>query len=481
MDEPTGPGFSFEATAHGEHSVQAAQQDRFDNTRASYTGAFFPRAHDLVITGGSFTSITNISHPEPTIPPDFRMISLGDLDLRREIRLESTSGMVHRSRVVSVRRVYSARIHGYRTPMTVAMYQGRNSEKEWGHNIMQHSHFRHPNLVQLFGTVKSPGLHAAIYIDELIPAPQVVWEAVSKGPMFPTYLWACMDVDEYLQAVSGTNLDSEIVASMSLSGYHEICREWQATVILTFGHKNVTVGTIHQVTQHGTGIGDYPEIASCNVGDLKYEEWHTARQLEGFKMVSGWTRVENVASWPITSRCSSSQASQNWLTQANYVFDRLKIESTFEDYAMIEMVCYILDKDPGFEREIPPGYLFLCPVTDLQSDKPGQSQSLDDAAYWSLDPMGANRMSAEEAEAAGFPRLCCTVAVEVCNWDDTVYIGLRTFHTGKGFDPSSQDLARHLGYQLYEVSSIIDSDNLFAHGVEETDAADQNEEVFMSD
>ncbi|KAJ7760757.1 hypothetical protein B0H14DRAFT_3511064 [Mycena olivaceomarginata] len=40
--------------------------------------------------------------------------------------------------------------------------------------------------------------------------------------------------------------------------------------------------------------------------------------------------------------------------------------------------------------------------------------------------------------------------------DTNVYAGLRRFHQGKGFDPESQDVARHLGYPLYEFTSEVD-------------------------
>ncbi|KAF7364437.1 hypothetical protein MSAN_01104800 [Mycena sanguinolenta] len=36
-------------------------------------------------------------------------------------------------------------------------------------------------------------------------------------------------------------------------------------------------------------------------------------------------------------------------------------------------------------------------------------------------------------------------------WEDTVYAGLCKFDECKGFDPESQDIARELGYPLYEV------------------------------
>ncbi|KAJ7340679.1 hypothetical protein DFH08DRAFT_243751 [Mycena albidolilacea] len=39
------------------------------------------------------------------------------------------------------------------------------------------------------------------------------------------------------------------------------------------------------------------------------------------------------------------------------------------------------------------------------------------------------------------------------SWDVTVYDELREFHQGKGFDPDSQDVVRHLRYPLYQLSN----------------------------
>jgi hypothetical protein len=37
------------------------------------------------------------------------------------------------------------------------------------------------------------------------------------------------------------------------------------------------------------------------------------------------------------------------------------------------------------------------------------------------------------------------------SWSASHYEGLRQFHQGKGFVADSQDVARHLGYPLYDV------------------------------
>ncbi|KAJ6512461.1 hypothetical protein C8R45DRAFT_777163, partial [Mycena sanguinolenta] len=72
--------------------------------------------------------------------------------------------------------------------------------------------------------------------------------------------------------------------------------------------------------------------------------------------------------------------------------------------------------------------------------------------YWSLDPTGAERLTPEDTVNLGFPSFRLSTEVEGSSWDASVYAGLRRLHTAKGFDPDSQDLAGHLGYELYQSS-----------------------------
>lgn len=111
---------------------------------------------------------------------------------------------------------------------------------------------------------------------------------------------------------------------------------------------------------------------------------------------------------------------------------------------------------------IPPGYLFLCPLQNLQLDDSSSYQNPDFPAYWSLDPLGTEHLSAEEAEEFGFPSLEFTMEVWGQSWDESVYTGLRQFHQRKGYDPYSQDLAKELGYQLFQV--LPELEGAFAHG-----------------
>ncbi|KAJ7664167.1 hypothetical protein B0H17DRAFT_952236, partial [Mycena rosella] len=110
----------------------------------------------------------------------------------------------------------------------------------------------------------------------------------------------------------------------------------------------------------------------------------------------------------------------------------------------------------------PAGYLFLCPCEELQSNEPNRYKHPDCPAYWSLDPSGAPHLNTEEAENLGFPSIELTMSVRLNAWDARVYEGLRQFHEGKGFDPYSQEIARHLEYPLFQVSERLEAS--FAHG-----------------
>jgi hypothetical protein len=73
-----------------------------------------------------------------------------------------------------------------------------------------------------------------------------------------------------------------------------------------------------------------------------------------------------------------------------------------------------------------------------------------------------DRLSPEEATRLGFPDFRRVTKVDGHYWDATIYEELRQFHEAKGFDPYSQDIVRHLGDALYQLSSEVDP--LFAHG-----------------
>jgi hypothetical protein len=128
------------------------------------------------------------------------MIPLGDIDLRKEIKLNYETGVVNEQyERPRVRRIYSARIEGRNSNVTVAMYQGNGAEEvgyilllydtsgellqEWRRDIAKYMTVRqvlashslhtsllndtlsHPNIIQIRGAASSGNIHATLFHD----------------------------------------------------------------------------------------------------------------------------------------------------------------------------------------------------------------------------------------------------------------------------------------------------------------------------
>jgi hypothetical protein len=152
---------------------------------------------------------------------------------------------------------------------------------------------------------------------------------------------------------------------------------------------------------------------------------------------------------------------RSWLAQANHVFNQSNVSDSLERFGQspdsIGSAYLLLTHITGLVVRITitlmlegnitgllPGFLFLyCPSP--RHSTPAKSQDSSSIAYWSLDRTGRQRLSPEDARSLGFPAIKAEIGVHVKSWDTTTYLFLRQFHEGKGFDPDSEDVARHLG------------------------------------
>ncbi|KAJ7679390.1 hypothetical protein DFH06DRAFT_509868 [Mycena polygramma] len=170
----------------------------------------------------------------------------------------------------------------------------------------------------------------------------------------------------------------------------------------------------------------------------------------GHAMESGWTRFSVGDIVNSTLRLHVLDPSPgHWLSQANHIFNRLRITSDFENYLLVRYLDF--DVQISSTTEPTKGYLFVCPRNDLRI-APTTFRWPVCPAYWSLDPSGFQRLGPEEATRLGFPSLHLTMGITGRRWDAETYAGLRRFHEGKGFDPYSPDVAVHLGHRLYQLS-----------------------------
>ncbi|KAJ6465888.1 hypothetical protein C8R45DRAFT_839643 [Mycena sanguinolenta] len=94
-------------------------------------------------------------------------------------------------------------------------------------------------------------------------------------------------------------------------------------------------------------------------------------------------------------------------------------------------------------------YLFVCSPEDFRSEA-NLFQWPSCPAYWSLEPSGAAHLSTEDAKKLGLSAIHVETVLRGVSWDNGVYKGLRQFHRGNGFDPESQEIAKHLDYPRFE-------------------------------
>ncbi|KAJ7829340.1 hypothetical protein B0H13DRAFT_1916576 [Mycena leptocephala] len=122
---------------------------------SSHGSAIFSGSHHFTVAGGTFKNFNNVTNNYTStsiVPSDFRMIPIGDIDLLEEICLNNETGVVGRHHPETrVQRMYSAKIDGGKSGVTVAVYQGNGAEEEWRQDIANYMTVRHPNIIQMRG------------------------------------------------------------------------------------------------------------------------------------------------------------------------------------------------------------------------------------------------------------------------------------------------------------------------------------------
>ncbi|KAJ7168969.1 hypothetical protein C8R46DRAFT_1092955 [Mycena filopes] len=481
----------------------------------SHGGGMFAGSQNFVIAGGTFTNLTTnyvTAVTAPAAPTDLRMIPLGDIDLQQQLSVESGSGIIGRRRERRcIRRVYSANIDGRRSNVTVAMYQGDGAEEDWREDVKMYLAVRHPNIVQVWGGASRSNIHATVFHGDLVPFKQYM---ARHSPVVTVYLYACFSYElrcamTYLGEVLQRRIviwirrstgrlcmdlnhlippsddlrkciasliasacpliqDAEAIESLTIEDYHLICSKCLNLYrrIPIPPSETVSFG----VVWHCRDDADAAIAASADwlgvVDKFKWQRNYRNLVEEEDGIEDRWTRyqADDVfdTEFSVLPTAWTMLKVSAWLSQAHHIFTCRQITSHLEDYFLVHYVTFILSiSSPNTTP--PPGYLFLCPSEAFKTG-PLTFKWPDCPAYWSLDPSGIDRLSTEEATRLGFPSMELRTEVEGRSWNASVYAGLRQFHEAKGFDPDSQDVARHLGYPLYRVSGAMDLP--FAHAGE---------------
>ncbi|KAJ7624649.1 hypothetical protein FB45DRAFT_923951 [Roridomyces roridus] len=265
------------------------------------------------------------------------------------------------------------------------------------------------------------------------------------------------------------------IDSLSLDCHLSICSWYLSSFDWSTVPTNLPVhlGSIYHVPTTGSPLdlafqmAFFPEVQPIssgwceedpNVNRIKEDKDKDISILE-----NGWIRVNSSGVWNRychETHISWSRARRGWLAQATHIFGVLDISSNLHQYVICDRLRCFVNLGDSMEN-LPTGYLFLCPTEGFTVDERGHYTIPDCPAYWSLDPSGGVRLTAEEANTLGFPELHLELKVHGTLWRDDDYIGIRQFHAVKGYDPDGLDVARELGYPIFELTCT--KEELHAH------------------
>jgi len=249
--------------------------------------------------------------------------------------------------------------------------------------------------------------------------------------------------------------ETAIISTLHVDEYHKLCScppiaQYRRLIVST--RSPVWPGSIvfHSNSQPGALF----RIAERLDVDFNVSQWLNGVQEEKEVMDNSWIRYNSRrVQRDHHIQVYNTHGKKAWLAQANHIFTQLQTTSHLEEYVFVHAIYFYLQCLPNtYNPHEPEGYLFVRPPGDFQTGQ-DSFQWPECPAYWSLDPSGAAPLSTEDAKILGFPIFHMETIIHGHFWINSVYDGLRQFQRGKGFDPESQELAIHLGYPLYELSS----------------------------
>ncbi|KAF8196379.1 hypothetical protein K438DRAFT_759377 [Mycena galopus ATCC 62051] len=251
---------------------------------------------------------------------------------------------------------------------------------------------------------------------------------------------------------------ADVIASKSFLQYYSAFCEDPPTATLSELSASVSLGSILDLGLSDTGSDTV--IAYLPVQPAqgwRYRRWYFKSEDGGepdwtwdeplsYSVVNDqWACIdsESIAGSYYYNADLEREGLHSWLAQANHIFSQSNISDRCERFAVVVRITIKLTFE-GSVAGLPPGFLFLYCPSPLNS-KSTDVRNSRSIAYWALDRIGQQRLSAEEAQSLGFPEIKAEIGVHVKSWDSTTYLILRQFHQGKGFDPDSKEVARHLG------------------------------------
>ncbi|KAF8214505.1 hypothetical protein K438DRAFT_1801553 [Mycena galopus ATCC 62051] len=181
----------------------------------------------------------------------------------------------------------------------------------------------------------------------------------------------------------------EIISSISLVNYHRLCN-WHLG----------RCGQLIVPTNMPIQLGSIRHISSA-----EYESSLEIALLANLKVIdSGWlTEDPNTQDhWKLITYDEGTSILENGWIRCAFPFPCLPVLVN-SIWSCLQLLSPI--------KNLPPGYLFLCPLAEFETVLPGCLAIPGCTAYWSTNPSGAERLSAEETRTLGLPDINSWVEV----------------------------------------------------------------------
>ncbi|KAK1221650.1 hypothetical protein PQX77_015542 [Marasmius sp. AFHP31] len=395
---------------------------------------------------------------------DFRNLKRGDICRLRDICQVLTP---------LIKTVCTAKLMGVEGEFTVVSYRGQDARRAFEAEFCEVSRSLFSEVAQVYAIHKGT-IPSMVLWHNLVPHAQLL---SSVGKLVQGYLgnlrdqWECDYEEMWLDPTRGVVCRgpkgpriSFILVELEIKDLPPTAELLQEEVLVRFlGCQKsreaddalmnimVYVGNIERVPERVDrptiflALTKTPIAVANNVWKGKWDNLAEQTCLE-----NGWTRFRlDGDRW--LSLHLNKDIERAWLPQASSVFHArgVSLDNDLEDFHLVYFEAllgsYIDDSPSKCQlRQQQPIFLFVYP---LPPNLPyGETSSLH---HWSFQEDGHSHISPESCRNLGLPVKLGYIRSRACHsysWSNNCYKSLHQYQVARGFDPTTADFAKHLGY-----------------------------------
>ncbi|KAK1226114.1 hypothetical protein PQX77_010919, partial [Marasmius sp. AFHP31] len=408
---------------------------------------------------------------------DFRNLKRGDICRLRDIcqvlkpcKHPRWWGGCQCSREV-IKTVCTAKLMGVEGEFTVVSYRGQDARRAFEAEFYEVSRSLFPEVAQVYAIDKGT-IPSMVLWHNLVPVAQVL---SNVGDLVHRYLrklrnqWECADEEIWIDPTRGVVCRGPkgppsyiYLLQLTIKDLPPTAELLQEEVLVRFlacqksreaDDAFIDVMTFTRNDENVPEQVDRPTIFSALTKTpiaAANNVWTSAGDflVERTCLENGWTRFRfEGGGW--LGLVLNADVERAWLSQAGSVFHArgVSLEDGLEDFNLIHPEAWLggeIDKTPSKcqLRHQQPIFLFIYPPPPNLPR--GKTSSLH---HWSFQEDGHPRISPESCRDLGLPvELDYVYRCYSRSWPTTTYKPLHQYQIARGFDPTTADFARLLGY-----------------------------------